>query len=179
MILHDRKLIFIHIIKTGGTSIEKLFNSPPSDHRRGRDYLELLGAEKYQQYFSFAIVRNPWDKMVSQYFFNAHKWNPENTSFKEYIKKFGKGERISKYSPFHFSYIMDANEQIIVDYIGRFEKLQDSFNHVCKQVDLNITKLPHYKKSTHGCYRDYYDEESRRIVAKMFEKEIDYFEYKF
>ena len=179
MILHESRLIFVHIIKTGGTSIETVFKQPPSDHRTVKDYISILGEDLYKQYFSFTIVRNPWDKMVSQYHFNAKKWVPECTTFREYIRLFGGGRQISRYSPLHFPYLKNKHGEISVDYVGKFENLQGSFNHICKESGLNIMSLPHEKKPGRIHYRDYYDEESKNIVGNMFEEEIDYFKYKY
>ena len=179
MILEDHKLIFIHIIKTAGSSIERLYESSESDHRTAQSYLSKLGKEEYDSYFKFTIVRNPWDKMVSQYFFNGHKWTPEGTSFKEYIRMFGNGTQVSTFSPFHLPYISDINGNIIVDYIGYFEKLQESFDIVCHEVGLPIVKLPHHKKSKHQDYRELYDDESKDIVFRRFKKEIEMFGYQF
>ena len=177
MILHESRLIFVHIIKTGGTSIETMFNQPLSDHRTVKEYISTLGEDLYKQYFSFTIVRNPWDKMVSQYHFNAEKFVPEGTTFREYIRLFGEGRQISSYSPFHLPYIKNEYDEIKVNYIGRFEKLQESFNSICNEVCIEASLLPHEKKSGRTNYKDYYDEESRKIVGKMFEEEISCFEY--
>ena len=180
MILENEKIIFVHIIKTAGVSIEKYFGAGSHDHRNVIDYIELLGGkEEFEDYFSFTIVRNPWDKMVSQYFFNAHKWVPENTTFKQYIELFGAGRQISRFTPLHLPYIVDDEDNILVDYIGKFEALDDSMNHVCQKIGTSYHGMPHLNRSKRGDYRKYYDEESVEIVRKMFKKEIEMFDYKF
>jgi len=70
MILHKEKLIFVHVIKTAGVSIEKHFHQKKHDHMTAMDYIKELNGV-YEDYFSFTITRNPWDKMVSQFFLIA------------------------------------------------------------------------------------------------------------
>ena len=68
MINHQYKCIFIHVIKTGGVSVcsalnmrKKQFHAPASD-------IKSITKGKWDDYFTFSFTRNPWDKMVSQYF---------------------------------------------------------------------------------------------------------------
>lgn len=178
MICEQNRAIFVHVVKTAGVSIEKQFEQPTHDHRTVQEYRQLLG-DRYRDYFSFTIVRNPWDKMVSQYSFNAHKWVPEGTTFAEYIRLFAAGERISRYSPFHLPCITDAEGAIAVDYIGRFEALEDSMRHVYEQLGLPYRKLPHENRSNRKDYRLYYDDESAQIVGRLFKDEIELFGYGF
>jgi len=181
MLISDKKLIFIHVIKTAGVSVETLFEQEYThDHRTALDYQDILGDEEYKRYFSFTITRNPWDKMVSQYFYNAFNWVPKNTSFKEYIKRFGNGEQITRFSPFHLPYITDENGEIIVDYIGRFEALDETMRVVSKAIGSEYLALPHMNKTTRNKdYTEYYDDESREIIEQLFKTEIALFNYEF
>jgi hypothetical protein len=64
------RCIFIHIPKTAGASIAlSLFNEPPR-HVHYRDF-EIANPDKFRRYFKFAFVRNPWDRLVSSYFYFA------------------------------------------------------------------------------------------------------------
>lgn len=75
----DKKYLFIHIPRTGGTSIEVALNGFRSAHPMPIDYIEGrhesgikgegLGEEGYKEYFKFTFVRNPWDQIVSLYHF--------------------------------------------------------------------------------------------------------------
>lgn len=178
MIVESHKLLFVHIIKTAGVSIEKAFGAPTHDHRSIQEYRALL-AERFDEYFSFVVVRNPWDKMVSQYEFNAHKWTSPGTTFAEYIRYFGSGGQVSRFSPFHLPYMTDENDEIIVDYVGRFEALEETMRHVCEVIGRSYRPLPHENRSIRKDYRFYYDDESAQIVERMFKEEIELFGYRF
>jgi len=180
MIVSENKLIFVHVIKTAGVSIETQFSKPTHDHRTALQYKTELGDASYKDYFSFTITRNPWDKMVSQYFYNAFNWVPKGSSFKDYIKVFGEGKQITRFSPYHLPYISDENNKIIVDYIGRFEELEKTMRVVSKETGIPYQPLPHKNKTKRNRdYTQYYDDETREIIARLFKKEIELFDYEF
>jgi chondroitin 4-sulfotransferase 11 len=78
-----------------------------------------------------------------------------------------------------FSQLFDQNENQIVDFIGRFENLQDDFDAICDQIGISRQDVPHINKTNHKHYTEYYDDETRKIVEEKFAKDIEYFKYKF
>lgn len=180
MIIKDKKLIFAHVIKTAGVSIETQYGQDTHDHTTALEYQNKLGLDEYKKYFSFTVVRNPWDKMVSQYYYNATNWVPENTSFTDYIKAFGNGHQITRFSPYHLPYITDENGNVIVDYIGRFESLDETMRVVAKTIGVEFQPLLHLNKSSRNKdYTGYYNDECRAIIERLFLEEIEMFEYQF
>jgi chondroitin 4-sulfotransferase 11 len=192
MIIRKHKCIFIHVEKTGGTSIEctldpNLMNESATHkananaqfedkHWTALEYLQKH-PKLYKEYFTFAFVRNPWDRLVSRYEWQILIGNPYliKLDFKEYIKS-------SRFQGLKFSYldkICDNQNKIIVDFVGRFETLQRDFNIVCDRIGLKHTQLPYVNKISRKHYTEYYDEETKQIVAEKFAKDIEYFRYEF
>ena len=178
---------FIHINKTGGSSIEKALHVPLI-HETALTFCERIGKQRWDQRFSFAIIRNPWDRAVSQFHYRQMTGqtglgnNP--LGFKEWLKQV-----YIQRSPDYMDdkkmfltqaeWVCDEEGRIMVDYIGRFENLQESWDYICVQLQQTRTLLPHVKKSTRGNYRDYYDDESREIIEDYFRQDLKLFGYTF
>ena len=72
LVSHSRKLVFVHIQKTGGQTVSKVLKKNISDVSRlkPKHAFAVQGMEDlegWNEYFKFAFVRNPWDRMVSWY----------------------------------------------------------------------------------------------------------------
>lgn len=208
MISQDKEFIFIHIPKTAGTSIySALGGDRKEDNLFGYNkkldlYLQHLTAEemlKYQfvtepefrNYFKFCFVRNPWDRVVSEWLWrtknvprhNLHRY--VRLSLKHFIEKVptwrGKvGSRIRRHLLPQHQFIYDAQGQPMVDYVGRFENLRQDFDTICQQIGLDGAELP-WSNSTRVkiSYRDYYDDETYEMVKDLYAEDIDYFDYQF
>ena len=67
MINHEFRCLYIHIPKTAGNSINRAFGNGWEDHKDLRRYAAELTAATFDDYYKFAIVRNPWDRLFSDY----------------------------------------------------------------------------------------------------------------
>jgi hypothetical protein len=73
-------------------------------------------------------------------------------------------------------WIADAGGDILVNYVARFESLEQDFQTVCTRLNRRC-RLPHLKRSRHDHYHGVYDDESRAIIGEWFEKDIREFGY--
>ena len=185
MINHKHKFIFIHINKCGGTTIDTLFNGEFAGHKKAFYYKELYPKE-FNNYFKFAFVRNPWDRVVSFYHYQVkRKWDfypfNETISFKKFVKEWLRQMRrqttLSTNSC--YDWISDKNDDLLVDFIGRLENFQQDFNTICDKIGIPHQQLPYTNKTNHKHYTEYYDDETKEIVAKKYAKDIEYFGYEF
>ena len=147
---------------------------------------EELGRKLWEKKYRFTFVRNPWDKVSSHYHFrvqtNQSNLGTANIGFNEWIR-LTYGEKNPEFydNPKMFmpqlDWLIDENNIIIVEFIGRFENLQEDFSILCKKIGRPCIELPHVKKSMRTAYKDHYNDSSIDIIAKYFEKDINYFGY--
>lgn len=134
--------------------------------------------DNYDKYFKFAFVRNPWDRLVSYYF-----WT--NSNKKICFEKFIQNQKLKKTLDGtvrrrnQYEYVVDDKGEVIVDFIGRYENLQKDWNVVCEKIGI-CEKLPWInKRRNKKSYTEFYDDKTMNIVYEMYKKDIEYFEYGF
>jgi len=207
MISHDHKCIFIHIPRTGGSSFEKvIFGMDWFAHKKETKHLIASQAkeiykEYWNDYFKFAIVRNPWDRCVSMLNFSKNYYGYEENFFKKKLTKKKLEWYKNRYNyPFTIEYDYrfysisevinerHSNNQVYLnildeelDYVGKFENLHDDFKEVSKILGLNKQELPILAESKNRKknYRDYYTSELKEIVENVYAKDIQKFNYSF
>ena len=224
MISFEKKFIFIHISKTGGSSIERsLMEYSHFDVKFQNNGNALLKDKHWSiytysnrivdlddgrlgkifnldEYFKFSFVRNPWDRIVSNFFYltsidrNKAESNLAYHSVKDWIFKTPKERtadnqlglwcdnyRCSKSGgPISSQYSkISMNDQLVMDFIGRYETLQDDFDIVCEKISIAKRQLPWNNKSKHENYKEYYDREAKEKVAEQFAVDIVNFGYAF
>ena len=178
--------IFIHINKTGGSSIEKALNLP-FEHLTAMEKRAEVGADKWEQKFTFAFVRNPFDKVCSHYRYRV-KTNQTNLkdrglSFSQWVNEtYGRQNPDYYDNPKMFmpqsQWLTDEGGHLLVDEVYRFERLSDDFRQVTERFKLN-TSLPHLKASKKTDYQQWYDEATKQTVADWFAEDLRRFGYCF
>jgi hypothetical protein len=185
MITHDYKLIFIHLPKTGGRSVCDAFNQR-FDHFTA-DYYRAAYLPFFPDYKMFAIIRNPYDRMVSLFHYIAqHRRHVHEavynlgipgqkpsfdlwlrTNIEHYMGDFHpilhpeghRGTDGALGSTHHFCSLYSRLGHDTSDItLLRYE---DGFDKLAAQVSQmagTYITFPHHNKSNHGDYRRYYDD---------------------
>ena len=204
MICFERKFIFIHIPKCAGTAIElalfdkkshnikNLYGHPNPyqqdglQHLKGYQIKQEISQQDFDSFFKFTFVRNPWDRVISNYHHfkvceerGDHQISKNIKNFEEFVKKrlFNDGVvHLNKASDF----IMDQNKNVLVNFIGRFENLENDFKVICDKIGLkNICLREHNRSNRDKDYTKYYSDETKEIVGNVYKEDIERFEYKF
>ena len=191
----------MHIQKTGGSSVSKHLLGANinaywflAKHATALDAKERL-ANDYQEYFTFAFVRNPWDRLVSWYNMiriqgpkdpTNRFWSyilSNSSCFEEFIKnctetvfQHDSGKSIMRNQ---IDYMSDSKSNIIVDEIGRFETLTEDLHRILNRLLIPFDSLPVENALPHAHYSTYYTDETREIVATRFKRDIEYFGYRY
>ena len=153
---------------------------PSEKHITAAAAMKLYGESVWRRYFKFTFVRNPWDRMLSLY---AYHSTPAAQGG-DYVKEMAEltfCDFLLRYSENflpQLDMIEDGSGKVAVDFVGRFEALSEDFRIVARRTGL-ARDLPHAKKVAHRNYRDYYESETRAIVAERYRKDVEFFGYAF
>lgn len=204
LVSHKHKFIFIKTHKTAGSSIEEYLKPYCKEdgiidtfkyrsHRPAYSAKEMVGDEIWNSYTKICPVRNPWDKMVSLYFWRTRKRpfyyhllrlirgkHPrpleQRVDFEELISRQGMRCNLDR----RIMFITDEWEDY---FFIRYENLQEDLEALCNKVGIPFEpdKMPQkkvgYRKDKD--YQKHYSEKTREIVRKAFKEEIEKFNYTF
>ena len=227
MICRPFKCLFVHVPKTAGQSVEQFFmdrlgldwdrdraevmlgDNPDRErgteklaHLTAAEYVEegFVSAEEYAALFKFSFVRNPYERIVSEYLYRNYF---SHRSFRDFVLRRlpppGWGDDYRHVMP-QYDMLHDANGRLLVDFVGRFENLQQDFGEVCARLGIENAALPHRNRSNKRSrtlkrrvrnfvfrngedgkrrYTDFYDDETRASVARLYRQDIEAFGYGF
>lgn len=191
MINHEYKFIFLHIPKCAGMSVgielSKACNMNPNDYKGTQIHQCLFDYNKYKDYFVFTFVRNPYDRAHSvfkyQYFLKDYSFENSlaimDELFGNYFER-GKGEFIHLTSQVDFlkgKYSDGIDKFPSIDFIGRFENLQEDFDYVCDKIGIPKVEMVHANKSDGVPYKEAYNENSKAFVYDKFKCDFEEFNY--
>lgn len=192
--------IFIHIPKNAGTSIAQTLYRQPVGHIPISRY-KAFDDEKFQKYFKFAVVRNPWDRLYSAYKYLkaregkpywldgqfANKYLKGLDTFESFVLELSK--KTYRNSVLTFKHLIPQNFWITLpgsrnlhqmDEIIQFERLKKDLNRTLKRAGLKPDReLLHERKTKKKSYEEVYSNEMIDIVANIYQKDIRLFDYSF
>jgi hypothetical protein len=190
----EKEIIFIHVPKSAGRSVREAVGLPRDGHDRALWY-KFHDSEKFRRYFKFTVVRNPWDRLVSAYFYltqdrgheTTQKWVDKNLhkykSFNEFalsLKKENVRRNILSWTHFlpQYKWISDSEENILVDFVAKLENLQNDLCTIREKINVD-KKLNVINESKRNDYKSYYDKETAKIVGRVYEKDVRYLGYSY
>lgn len=220
-ISHKYRVIFVHIQRTGGNSIFSAFRRMDEElqhklpfaegfkrfkHPYASDIQQVADAELFSTYTKFAVVRNPFDRLVSWYSMFKHKTvdkqqlpaetNAEiahvgdrvEAAFARYVNSFEDFVKLqpeqtdpllARFQIPQRDFVCDAQGRLLMDKILHFEQLSEDFAALAQDIGFAET-LPHDNASQRSKdYREYYTPELQAIVAERFKPDLELFAYHF
>lgn len=203
LISHSPRFLFIHVWKTGGTSIKTaltrykdshvsltsleqcrdivFLSDQLKKHATALDIMQLFPEDFFRQYFKFAFVRNPWEIQVSYYFYVLqsechfdHEHVKQLGSFAKYVDW-----RVNGHVSLQSDFICNKIGDTIVDFVGRFERMEADFRLICNTLGVSNIQLPKSNTSTHLSYTHYYDDVTRKQIGLAYAEDIERFSYCF
>lgn len=213
MISTQKRFLFVHIPKSAGNAIQTALARFADDeimrvrerhdvyehmyvsnevlgthkHSTLAEYRHALDPDLYGSLFKFTCVRNPWDRMVSHFFFKQAKRGRRGfdaNAFRRFI---------AKRRPATYYLSPDSRWRRLasvptrrgaaafreLDFHLRFERLNEDFRTLCSRLGIPFAPLPVRNRGSHDHYSRYYDATTRRAVWKRFRAEIEYFGFRF
>ena len=139
-----------------------------------------LPAKVYDGLFKFAFVRNPWDRLVSLYYFiqqrpaHRHQRRVAAMTFAEFADEWTR-----RHDALQKGWVCDGRGKMIVDFVGRMETLEDDFGHIREHLgaaaDLQVLNSSGQRRD----FRAEYTDEIRDLVADRLAEDIEFFGYQF
>lgn len=181
--------IFIHIPKCGGSSIKKILsdiNDKEKIHSKLQDDFNKIKEKNldFKKYFVFSMLRNPWDRVVSYYYFYKDIIKTEE-KVSLYAKKYDFNdwlkiiyENKNDYYFIHENYLdyLTINGEIYIDYLMNFYNFEEDCNYLKKILKIKSENF-HVNQTKHEYYREYYFSKEIEIVGEIYKKDIEFFNF--
>ena len=210
MISYELKCIFIHIPKCGGSSIERALWPKPEDlneanlywgfiskyrnkyqtgglqHLLASQVRQEVGATIFETFYKFAFVRNPWDRIVSQFAYMQQRPDlmdyigmSQGTEFKAYLELIQQKEHV-QWMPQH-KFLLDEDGTLLVNQIGRLESFETDFLTILAKLKFKESaQLTHANRSERQPIMEYYNDcETVEMVADIYSEDIKLLGYCF
>jgi hypothetical protein len=149
-------------------------------HITSNELIEIIGKDGFESNFSFAFVRNPWDRQVSLYSFMMRKPNHHQHKLVKRLDTFDKyiEWRCAEEVRFQSDFICSSGGDILVDFVGRFEQIDDDFSDICARIGIFAT-LPKLNVSNTIPYQQFNNHATRELIRKTYAPDIELFGYNF
>jgi hypothetical protein len=196
IVSHKHKFILLKSYKTASTSIEDMLRPhidegelypEAKQHMSPTEVRNDVGEEVWNSYFKILPVRNPWDAVLSLYFFNAQLMNrgvfkdhslPPPPNFNYFVKWNMKG-----YMPLNKCFDKIGDDVFVPDMVIRFEKIHEDCKELMDIYNLPFEGVPRSNSSSYRPkglhYSMMYDIESKALVERVLSHQVKTYNYKF
>jgi len=167
--------VYIHIPKTGGTTIEKIFFNKNSSS----EHIIITEYSNYYDYFIFSFVRNPYTRIISVYNYFINGGNKSlgdkniinrDVDINNFLKEYN--ETNLKFLKTQYSYLQDSKN---IDFVGRYENFDNDLKQICNSTNTNFIDV-HYRVTP---YKDYSIEpEFIDMISSIYDIDFIKFNYK-
>lgn len=183
LINRSNKWGFVHIPKTGGTSITNILSNVPGTEKLVvHDSIRVF--TETQNYFIFCFVRNPFTRLASTYYHECRKLNKE-ISFGNFIKSIN--ENYILYLPQSYYINSGKGETNQISFIGRYETYKKDVNYILKKIGYqhpipHLNRNPLYDKHPNLNQEKYYkyiysEEWMKDWVRERYKNDFRIFNY--
>ena len=203
MIDHTHRCLYVHIPKTGGNSVNRVFGVGWENHKDLARYAAELPPAVFAGLFTFAIVRNPWERLFSDYNYQLKKSRPEASKLFIFTEAGAKRRFTAwvravlgephRYTPDNWGGEVSSGlhrwspqvdwislgGRIAVDRVLRMERLPGEFAALARERGWPAVRLPHRNRRLHWHYSWYYDAATRDLVGDYYARDIAAFDYAF
>lgn len=175
--------------------LDKIGDSKPgrAKHLSALQIKYILGEDEFDRCIKFSVVRNPWARLVSRYFFTRVDSKPprsekvrRNTTrkfhkldFDSWIYRRWTRYRCTGKSNSQLQKLTDQKGQLLVDHIGRLENVQDTLNWITQEIGVAPIEMPYVNGTRKGHFSKFYNQRTRKMVEDMCREDIEFFNYKF
>jgi hypothetical protein len=189
-----QKVLFIHIPKTGGTSIAKALRFP--NRHCELDQYFLFDGRRAAESFKACFVRHPCDRLLSSFAYLRGMVGEANTRdaiwASRYLKSYANfnafvldldrpavRRRILSYTHFRsqVSWIRVAGVPSRMNFIGRFESIDKDFLRLAEIMGVSDRSLPYLRSSRHELHTEAYSAFTKRIVETVYAEDFEHFGY--
>ena len=148
-------------------------------HISAREIEPHLTADQWRDYFKFGFVRDPFDRFVSACFF-LNRSDPGFESRAQSFMRQAIGRqrfRARALARPQASFLTGADGRIAVDFVGRYESLQSSFDEISSRIGISARDLGHENASAHGASNRYLDADLRDRIRTIYADDFRLFGY--